>query len=66
MKAIDVLRRVMRNNILQITEGTLAHCVCGKLEVGKEYLYTEEPTYGPADAVLKNGSGLFFMYLLEG
>ena len=66
MKAIELIRTTMNDNLLYSCSSVKATVVCGSLEPSKWYYKQSTPTYGKADCViLGSNEQPIYLYLIE-
>lgn len=66
MKAIDLIKVTMKDNMCFTSAGIKANVVCGVLEPNRWYYKEATPTWGKADCVvLGSDKQPIYMYLIE-
>ena len=65
MKAIELIKVTMKNNICFTSTSVAFNVVCGKLEPNRWYYKESTPTWGKADCVILSDKQPMYLYLIE-
>lgn len=66
MKAIELIKATMKDNLLFSCNSVKANVVCGSLEPNRWYYKESTPTWGKADCViLGSDKQPIYLYLIE-